>query len=403
MGITDSSAPGMRRMVAATPRADVDQRYSEAAGDDLPPVLAPATQEILTVTYWFEPTTRPEPYSVTIRFVGRRLDVQGRLQPRDRFVHDETINDVLPGSGPISLTAKIRDIHPGVWSVNARIVKPAYSAHGRRGSQQGDALSAASPSRPDTWFWRRWAPSAGPDTLVSTCMAPFARVPGAIPLIWVLLVTLGMALALAIQTVVLALDHLAVGPIWVWTLVAIGVGIAGAKGWYVIKHRAEHRIEGWCIQGFITGATVTAVILFTVYRVPTGTVLDATTPGLLLGLAVGRVGCFLAGCCGGPPTSSRWGVWSSDQRVGARRVPTQLLESALALSLGMVTLVAILGHGPAGGAYFAAALAAYTLGRQGLLRLRAEPLQTRMGGPIVAALAALVLVAAVIDVVLLAW
>ena len=113
-------------------------------------------------------------------------------------------------------------------------------------------------------------------------------------------------------------------------------------------------------------------------------------------MAVGRVGCFFAGCCGGPPTASRWGVWSSDQRVGARRIPTQLLESVLALSLGLGVLVALVSHGPAGGAFFVAGLAAYTLGRQGHLRLRAEPRKTRLGGLATSALAALVLVAAIV-------
>ena len=113
-------------------------------------------------------------------------------------------------------------------------------------------------------------------------------------------------------------------------------------------------------------------------------------------MAIGRVGCFFAGCCGGPPTASRWGVWSSDQRVGARRIPTQLLELVLAGILGLLVLVAVLSHGSAGGAIFVAALAAYTLGRQGLLRLRAEPRQTRLGGLLTAALAALVLIAAVV-------
>jgi phosphatidylglycerol---prolipoprotein diacylglyceryl transferase len=113
-------------------------------------------------------------------------------------------------------------------------------------------------------------------------------------------------------------------------------------------------------------------------------------------MAVGRVGCFFAGCCGGPPTASRWGVWSSDQRVWARRIPTQLLESVLALSLGLLVLVAVLGKAPTGGTFFAAALAAYILGRQGILRLRAAPRKTRLGGLVTAVLAALVLVAAVV-------
>ena len=66
------------------------------------------------------------------------------------------------------------------------------------------------------------------------------------------------------------------------------------------------------------------------------------------------------------------------------------------MSLGLGVLVALVGHGPAGGAFFVAGLAAYTLGRQGLLRLRAEPRKTRLGGLATSALAALLLSAAVI-------
>jgi phosphatidylglycerol:prolipoprotein diacylglycerol transferase len=210
------------------------------------------------------------------------------------------------------------------------------------------------------------------------------------------MVTLGMAVALALQALVIAGDHLALGPWWAVTLVAIAVGIIGAKVWYVVLKRREHLLDGWCIQGFIASAPVAAVIMLAVLHVPVGVFLDATAPGLLVAMAVGRVGCFFAGCCGGPPTASSFGVWSSDQRVGARRLPTQLLELVLAGILGLVVLEAVLRHGPAGGAFFVAGLSAYTLGRQGLLRLRAEPRKTRLGGLVTAALAALVLIAAVV-------
>ena len=149
-------------------------------------------------------------------------------------------------------------------------------------------------------------------------------------------------------------------------------------------------------RGLITGAILAAAILLTVLEVPDGVFLDMMVPGLLVAMAVGRVGCLFAGGCGGSPTASRWGVWSSDQRVGARRIPTQMLESVLAGILGLGVLVVVLDHGPAGGAFFVVGLAIYTLGRQGLLRLRAEPRKTKLGGLATSALAALVLIAAVV-------
>jgi phosphatidylglycerol:prolipoprotein diacylglycerol transferase len=257
------------------------------------------------------------------------------------------------------------------------------------------ALAAGS-LHPVVRLWRRWAPNASSVEPVRTCLTPLAHVPGVLPGIWGAMVTLGMIVALALQALVISADHLALGPWWAVTLVAIAVGIVGAKVWFIVLHRRAHRIEGWCIQGFIASAPVAAAIMLAVLGVPAGVFLDATAPGLLVAMAVGRVGCFLAGCCGGPPTVSRWGVWSSDQRLGARRIPTQLLEAGLAFSLGLGVLVAVLGLGPAGGAFFVAALAAYTLGRQGLLRLRTEPRKTRMGGLVTAALAALVLIAVVV-------
>jgi phosphatidylglycerol:prolipoprotein diacylglycerol transferase len=357
-------------------------------------LLESAAQEILAVTYWFDPAPHPEPYPVTVRFSGRRVDVKGRLSPGDRFDHEETIEEVVSGSGPISLTARVRGINAGSWVVTARMLGPAHPACGPR--EQGNVTPTAGPLRPAARFWRRWAPSAGSVEPVRTCLTPLARVPGILPGIWGTMVTLGMAIALALQSLVIAGDHLAVGPWWAVSLVAIVVGIVGAKVWFIVLHRREHRLEGWCIQGFITGTILTAAILLVVLDVPVGAFLDAAAPGLLVAMAVGRVGCFFAGCCGGPPTASRWGVWSSDQRVGARRIPTQLLESVLAGILGLLVLVAVLGHGPAGGAFFVVGLAAYTLGRQGLLRLRAEARQTRLGGLATSALAALVLITAVV-------
>jgi len=211
------------------------------------------------------------------------------------------------------------------------------------------------------------------------------------------MVAIGMVVALMIQSLVISSEHLAVGAVWTVSFLSIAVGIIGAKAWYLFLYR---RIEGWCIQGFVVASTGTSAIMLIVLGVPAGIFLDVTAPGLLLGMAVGRIGCFFAGCCGGPPTASHFGVWSSDQRVGARRVPTQLMESGLALSLGLAVLIAILKRGPAGGAFFVVGLSGYTLVRQGILHLRAEPRKTKLGGLATSALAALVLIA---SIVMLVW
>ena|SRR3989338_2275338 len=65
---------------------------------------------------------------------------------------------------------------------------------------------------------------------------------------------------------------------------------------------------------------------------------DILAPSVLLGLFLGRIGCFLAGCCWGRPTDRAWGVVFSNPLSFAsdhvRAVhPTQLYESGAALFL----------------------------------------------------------------------
>lgn len=57
-------------------------------------------------------------------------------------------------------------------------------------------------------------------------------------------------------------------------------------------------------------------------------------PALTLGHAVGRFGCFLAGCCYGKVTEFIWGI----HLHGEKRHPTQLLEFLLLLGLGIYLL-----------------------------------------------------------------
>lgn len=391
--MTRRSATRKRPASNAAPRSNVASSNTEIqTTDKFTALLERATQEILAVTYWFNPAPHAEPYPVTVRFTGRRADVKGRLTARDRFVHDETIEKVVSGSGPVSLTARIGDINPGEWIVTAQIQGSAHHMQGAK-TQANVTNISTGPQSKVARMWRTWAPHVQADEPMKTCLSPFAHVPGILPGIWGAMVAVGMVVALTIQSLVIARDHLAVGPVWTISLLSIAVGIIGAKAWYLFLYRT---LVGWCIQGFVVASTLTAAILLVVFGVPAGVFLDATAPGLLLGMAVGRIGCFFAGCCGGPATASPFGVWSSDQRVGARRVPTQLMESGLALVLALLILVAILSRGPADGAFFVAGLSAYTLVRQGILHLRAEPRKTKLWSVITLVLTALALIASVV-------
>lgn len=55
---------------------------------------------------------------------------------------------------------------------------------------------------------------------------------------------------------------------------------------------------------------------------------------LTFGHAIGRIGCYLAGCCYGAPTTWVWGIFLH----GTHRHPTQLIEALALLILGWVLL-----------------------------------------------------------------
>ena len=120
-------------------------------------------------------------------------------------------------------------------------------------------------------------------------------------------------------------------------------------------------------------------------------------------MTIGRPGCFLGGCCAGRPTLSRWGLWSSDRRIGVRRIPVQLLEAAVSLLIAGAALALVLaGPSRLPGALFVGSFAIYTVGRQLMFPLRNEPRRTSAGRLLTLAAAALVAVLAVLGSLLAA-
>ena len=332
--------------------------------------------EALVVTHYFDPGEDGEPYSATLRLTGRRIGASGRPLARDTFVHEETIDEVIPGSGPVSISSWIYGLEPGEWTVSADPIRPASRGGGRGPGHRQEG--ARQPHRA-AWSWRHWAISSGPVVPVKTrwaLPAPLARIPAVIPGSWPALGSLAVVVAIATQAAILAHDNIAVGPAVVVSMLAVLLGLVGAKVWYAVLHPGPWRqalLGGWAVDGFLFVAVPVALVALLALNLPIGTYLDASTPGIFFAVAIGRVGCFLTGCCAGRCTRSRWGLWSSDRRVGARRIPAQLLESGAGLLIGGVSTLLVLGHVLAvDGVIFVAAFGAYVVVRQLLLRLRAE-------------------------------
>lgn len=362
-----------RQDTTSQPRVHTDGT-SEAAG-----ASAASQPQALSVSHWFESGTEGEPYSARVRFSGRRVGIRGKPTKHDTFVKDETIGRVLPASGPVSVTTWVYGLRPGEWVVTAELIRRSRQlGHRHPGGRTGHSAAKSLPRA--AWSWRVWGLASGAFVPVRTRWTPAVRLtgmPAVIPGSWTAFVSLGVLVGTLLQAAMLGQANVAIGPALVVDLLALLVGLAAAKVWYLALSRpspGQSIGEGWSVDGFLVVTPLVAAATLVALALPIGVFLDASAPGLFFGVAIGRLGCFFTGCCAGRCTRSRWGIWSSDRRVGARRIPTQLLESAAGLLIGVAALAVMLA-GPAGveGATFAAAAAAYVLLRQLIIRLRAEP------------------------------
>jgi phosphatidylglycerol:prolipoprotein diacylglycerol transferase len=352
-----TAASGSRRDVEARRRLDVIG-FSCSPIDDLEP-------QALGMTYWLEDPNELAS-SKGIRFTGRHVDGDG--PGRREFVLDVPMGPVPAGAGPVAVTARVRSVAPGEWKV------------------QAEALSAGPAKR-----GRRYGSAAGP-----TGFEPVVRVlaPGVRLYAWPALVLLGTALALVVQFQLASARDVPASRLLAVTLVACLVGVVGAKAYYVLTHLSGPRrvsTSGMSIQGFVLAAIGTLAVGALSAGLSIGAALDVTTPGLLLGMMIGRFGCFFGGCCAGRPTGGRWGLWSSDRVMGARRIPVQLMESAAAgvLAVASAATLLVLDH-PVDGSVFVIGLGAYTLVRQLLFPLRSIPRSTAHGRAVVMTSAGLI-------------
>jgi phosphatidylglycerol:prolipoprotein diacylglycerol transferase len=140
---------------------------------------------------------------------------------------------------------------------------------------------------------------------------------------------------------------------WNLGILAILAGIGGAKLLLIIndwQFFSAHPREVFTLAtlqagGVWAGGLAAALLVSWVYirlnHIPVLTLCDTFAPGVALGHAIGRLGCFAAGCCWGKPTDLPWGVTFSSPvmtqlgigtPLGIPLHPTQLYEMALELA-----------------------------------------------------------------------
>lgn len=163
------------------------------------------------------------------------------------------------------------------------------------------------------------------------------------------LVAAGVLLGLWVARKQAARVGLAPEKVWNLGIYLVLSALVMAKLWLVVAYAdyyREHPREifslsilqsGGTFYGGLLGAIVLLLAFVYFQKIPLGPLLDTYALGLPIGHALGRVGCFFAGCCYGKPTSLPWGVTFrspvANQIVGTPLGiplhPTQLYEASL--------------------------------------------------------------------------
>src|SRR6202050_5319096 len=175
------------------------------------------------------------------------------------------------------------------------------------------------------------------------------------------------------------------------------VGLLLAKVWlilsdwdyYVANPRDIFSLNTFQSGGTFYGGIVGAILMIVLYsyfqKMSLLPVMDTIVAGLPLGHAIGRLGCFAAGCCYGKPTTVAWGVVFTNPAaaelagtpLGVHLHPTQLYEAA-AEFLNFLILVGVSKRQRFTGQLIATYFLLYGLERGTIEFFRGDPGRTMM-------------------------
>jgi phosphatidylglycerol:prolipoprotein diacylglycerol transferase len=135
--------------------------------------------------------------------------------------------------------------------------------------------------------------------------------------------------------------------------IAIFSGIIGSRLLYILMNLSYYSsnpldmLKLWQGGLVFSGGLLAALIILIWYskRKDYNPLLlgDICSPGVAIGQAIGRIGCFMMGCCYGKPTTVAWGVVFTNPRSLARLNiplhPTQLYSSLSGFVIFVILMI----------------------------------------------------------------
>ncbi len=135
-----------------------------------------------------------------------------------------------------------------------------------------------------------------------------------------------------------------------FSICCIAGAIIGARLYYVAFADAARFWEnpfsvfaiwqgGLAIHGGILGGLLSAILYTSIQKLPFWKFADAMAPPLILGQAIGRIGCFLNGDAYGYPTGLPWGVVYSPESPAGQMFPGQPLHPTQLYEMGFDLII----------------------------------------------------------------
>jgi phosphatidylglycerol:prolipoprotein diacylglycerol transferase len=169
------------------------------------------------------------------------------------------------------------------------------------------------------------------------------------------LLTLGIAAGVALVATLAARDGADPVRVYRVSLVVVAVSLLSSHLMWLVNAPAalaslslgDVLVGGTVFYGGLVGGLVAAPFAARAVGLSWRLFADAAAPGVALGQALGRVGCFAAGCCWGTACDYPWGVVFPGETVrrthmpwGVPLHPVQLYEAVIALAIA-AALVAL--------------------------------------------------------------
>jgi phosphatidylglycerol---prolipoprotein diacylglyceryl transferase len=175
----------------------------------------------------------------------------------------------------------------------------------------------------------------------------------------------------------------AVADLAMWVIVG---GVVGGRLLHVIDRWPDYAADplrilavqngGLAILGAILGGALAGGLVAWRQGLPVRRLFDAAAPGIILGQAIGRLGCLVTGDALGPPTGGSWGIvylnpGAMAPQLGVAYQPVFFYEQVWALVIFGI-LWALRRRLTGAGQLFALYLGLYAAGKFALTFLRTE-------------------------------